>query len=205
MADIKKVNVGGLDYNVKDDTARTNADTALSHEAYVENGNTASQAYAIIGTPINWKGTLYHTKTAVAAGATWVVGTNLTAVPNLGKMISSIKTYVGGDGKLHFTDGTGADTVLPFSGTAVTYHDFTPTISNSVVTNLTVGKQYVLMVQVGTDSGYSVNPCSNYKISPANTAMAGNYKCFLVAFKATSTSATVSWPYVANQTWFESD
>lgn len=90
-------------------------------------------------------------------------------------------------------------------GTTVTYHDFTPTISNSVVTNLTVGKQYVLMVQVGTDSGYSVNPCSNYKISPANTAMAGSWKCFLVAFKATSTSATVSWPYVANQTWFESD
>ena len=118
MADIKKVNVGGLDYNVKDDTARTNATTALSHEAYVENGNTASQAYSIIGTPINWKGTLYHTKTAVAKGATWVVGTNLTAVANLGKMISSIKTYVGGDGKLHFTDGTGADTVLPFSGTS---------------------------------------------------------------------------------------
>ncbi|MBP5325302.1 MAG: hypothetical protein J6Y86_07405 [Pseudobutyrivibrio sp.] len=123
MADIKKVNVGGLDYNVKDDTARTNSSTALTELAYQETGNTASQAYAVIGTPINWKGTLYYLKTPVAAGAVWEVGTNLTLAPNLGKLTSNIKTYVNGSGELVFRDLTGADTVLPFSGTGLEIPD----------------------------------------------------------------------------------
>lgn len=116
MADISVMNVGGTDYNIKDSTSRTNSTKAMSLPAYYETGNTASQAYSIVGTPINWKGTLYYTKTTVAKGATWVVGTNLTAATNLGKLVRNIKTYVGSDSKLHFVDLTGADTALNFSG-----------------------------------------------------------------------------------------
>ena len=118
MADLSLLNIGGSDYNVKDATARTNSIAAQTLTAYRETGNTASQAYSVVGTPINWKGTLYYTKTAVAAGATWAVGTNLVAANNLGKLVSNIKTYVNSDGELVFRDLTGADTVLPFSGTA---------------------------------------------------------------------------------------
>lgn len=116
MADIDVINVGGTDYNVKDATARTDSDAAVTLLAYKETGNTASQAYSVIGTPINWKGTLYYTKTAVAKNATWAVGTNLVAATNLGKLMSNIKTYINGNGELVFRDLTGADTVLPFSG-----------------------------------------------------------------------------------------
>lgn len=117
MADISVMNVGGTDYNIKDSTSRTNSTKAMSLPAYYETGNTASQAYSIVGTPINWKGTLYYTKTTVAKGATWTVGTNLTAATNLGKLVRNIKTYVGSDSKLHFVDLTGADTALNFSVT----------------------------------------------------------------------------------------
>lgn len=115
MADISVMNVGGSDYNIKDKTSRTNSTKAMSLSAYYETGNTASQAYSIVGTPINWKGTLYYTKTTVAKGATWAVGTNLTPATNLGKLVRNIKTYVGRDSKLHFVDLTGADTALNFS------------------------------------------------------------------------------------------
>lgn len=118
MADISVMNVGGSDYNIKDSTSRTNSTKAMSLSAYYETGNTASQAYSIVGTPINWKGTLYYTKTTVAKGATWTVGTNLTAATNLGKLVRNIKTYVGSDSKLHFVDLTGADTALNFSSGA---------------------------------------------------------------------------------------
>lgn len=115
MADLSILNIGGSDYNVKDAISRTNSVNAQNLAAYREDTNTASQAYSVIGTPINWKGTLYYTKTAVAAGATWVEGVNLTAANNLGRLVTNIKTYVNNDGELVFRDLTGADTVLPFN------------------------------------------------------------------------------------------
>ena len=36
-------------------------------------------------------------------------------VKELNTSLLSVTTYVGSDGKLHFTDSTGADSVLPFS------------------------------------------------------------------------------------------
>lgn len=116
MSNIDTINVGGLDYSVEDSEARDIATGAVNVSAYVENGNTASRAYPTIGTPINWKGSLYYTKATITAGSTLSTATNLTAAANLGAMIRNIKTYVGSDSKLHFTDATGADSVLPFSG-----------------------------------------------------------------------------------------
>lgn len=51
---------------------------ALSSIAPVESGATASTNYAS-GALVMWKGKLYKTSAAVATGATWAVGTNLTA------------------------------------------------------------------------------------------------------------------------------
>ena len=115
MSNIDTINVGGLDFSVEDSEARDIATGAVNVSAYVENGNTASRAYPTIGTPINWKGSLYYTKATITAGSTLSTATNLTAAANLGAMIRNIKTYVGTDSKLHFTDATGADSVLPFS------------------------------------------------------------------------------------------
>lgn len=38
------------------------------------------------------------------------------AVDELNDSLKTVKTYVGEDGKLHFVDSEGADSVLPFSG-----------------------------------------------------------------------------------------
>lgn len=39
-----------------------------------------------------------------------------TQINEINNSLSQVKTYVGEDGKLHFVDSAGADTVLPFSG-----------------------------------------------------------------------------------------
>lgn len=114
MSNIDTINVGGLDYSIEDSTARDQATSAVTVSAYVENGNTASRAYPVLGTPVNWKGSLYYTTATIAQGAT-LSASNLTAAANIGQMLTNIKTYVGSDSKLHFTDATGADSVLPFN------------------------------------------------------------------------------------------
>lgn len=121
MSNIDTVNVGGLDYSIEDSTARADATTAITISAYVENGNTASRAYPTVGTPVNWKGSLYYTTATITQGAT-LSSSNLTAAANIGAMLKNIKTYVGSDSKLHFTDATGADTALNFSNTTNIYN-----------------------------------------------------------------------------------
>lgn len=115
MSNIDTVNVGGLDYSIEDTEAREQATSAITVSAYVENGNTASRAYSVVGTPINWKGSLYYTTATIAQGSTLAAGTNLASATNIGQMITNIRTYVGSDSKLHFRDATGADSVLPFN------------------------------------------------------------------------------------------
>jgi len=68
--------VDTLQLNVEDTMDQVEA--ALSSIAPVESGATASTNYAA-GALVMWKGKLYKTSAAVATGATWAVGTNLTA------------------------------------------------------------------------------------------------------------------------------
>ncbi len=165
MADISVMNIGGTSYNVKDSTSRTNSSNAQNLAAYREDGDTASQAFSIVGTPINWKGTLYYTKTAVAKGATWVVGTNLTAATNLGKLMRNIKTYVGGDGKLHFTDLTGADTALNFSsggdGEPFVYRAYAGTAGQGSTVSVSLSSfkngEKICIVACSAGQNYTVN------------------------------------------------
>ena len=115
MSSLDTLNVGGIDFDIEDSTSRVNSTSALNITAYKEDADIASQSYAIVGTPINWKGDLYYTSATIAAGDTLDTEVNLISAINIGKMISNIKVYVGTDEKLHFVDATGADSVLPFS------------------------------------------------------------------------------------------
>lgn len=117
MSNLDTINVGGIDFDIEDSVSRANSTSALNITAYKEDDNTASQAYSIIGTPINWKGDLYYTSATIAAGDTLAIGTNLISATNIGQMLSNIKVYVNDDGELVFRDSTGADSVLPFSST----------------------------------------------------------------------------------------
>jgi hypothetical protein len=180
MADISVMNVGGTDYNIKDSTSRTNSTKAMSLSAYYETGNTASQAYSIVGTPINWKGTLYYTKTTVAKGATWTVGTNLTAATNLGKLVRNIKTYVGSDSKLHFVDLTGADTALNFSASKVykvasvtNYQETTIDISAKVPNYKNLTANNIILGNVHIYMGGSTYYVNSVDIKPTYVASTG--------------------------------
>lgn len=146
MAEIDTLNIGGIDYTIKDSVARSSGVANLI--AYTENGTTASQSFPVKGTPINWKGTLYYTKTAVAKGDTWAVNTNLKLAGNLGRLTRNIDLYVGSDGKLHFTDLTGADTALNFSG-PVNYTVVTQGVYNSGGGDVYSSKKGDLLILTG--------------------------------------------------------
>lgn len=51
-------------------------------------------------------------------------GVDALVVKELNNSLTKVKTYVGDDGKLHFIDSAGADSVLPFSTTG-NYGSFT--------------------------------------------------------------------------------
>ena len=57
---------------------------------------------------------------------------------------SNIKTYVGSDGKLHFKDASGADTVLNFSSSVFGTHTFTKGEVLEIDTGLSKIKHFVL-------------------------------------------------------------
>lgn len=53
------------------------------------------------------------------------IAASAKAVSSLSSDLGKVNTYVGSDGKLHFTNSAGADTVLPFkSASDVKYKDF---------------------------------------------------------------------------------
>lgn len=83
MSNLDTINVGGIDYDIEDSDARSKATSAVNITAYIENGDEASRAYSVVGTPINWKGSLYYTSATIAEGATFAIGTNLIAAVNI--------------------------------------------------------------------------------------------------------------------------
>lgn len=57
------------------------------------------------------------------------------AVKGLNESLQTVRTYVGSDGKLHFVDASGADSVLPFSSVKEINGSFT--LDTGTTTNLT--------------------------------------------------------------------
>ena len=85
-------------------------------------------------------------------------------VDEINSNISGIRTYVGADGKLHFTDAGGADTALPFN--------------NAVkIINLGTGTSFNVSSQKGyqkfTKDNFFVIPESFGNFSIADTQMGG--------------------------------
>ena len=85
---------GGLFGNNTVDTLQISVDNMLASIAPVETGPTASTAYAS-GALLVWGGKLYKTSAAVAAGAAWAVGTNLTAT-TLAQELAAMAAQVAG-------------------------------------------------------------------------------------------------------------
>lgn len=85
---------GGLFGNNTVDPLQISVDNMLASIAPVENGPTASAAYAS-GALIVWCGRLYKTSAAIASGAAFVVGTNLTAT-TLAQELAAMAAQVAG-------------------------------------------------------------------------------------------------------------
>lgn len=188
MSNLDTINVGGINYDIEDATARPNAASALTITAYKEDDDTASQAYSVIGTPINWNGVLYYTSATIAAGDTLAEGTNLTAATNIGKMLSNIKTYVGSDSKLHFRDATGADSVLPFSSTQTVR--FTLSSQGSLYSQDHSGNG-----TIGSDGTITFNNVVSYTIVSGSVAVTAGSTAGTYTFKVNVSY----WGYVENK------
>ena len=89
-----RLTAGGLYGDNTVDTLQLTVDQALESIAPVETGPTASTAYAQ-GALLVWGGKLYKTSAAVAAGAAWAVGTNLTAT-TLAQELAAMAAQVAG-------------------------------------------------------------------------------------------------------------
>lgn len=151
MSNLDTINVGGIDYDIADAVSRAGSESALTITAYREDGDTASQSYSVVGMPINWKGVLYYTSATIAQGDAFAVGTNLVAATNIGEYLvtrtNRIRAYVGNDSKLHFTDATGADSVLPFNSGPVNSN--WTRISSSSATTISEDGSYLIAITDG--------------------------------------------------------
>ena len=73
---------------------------------------------------------------------------NLSSLFSLNK----IRTYVGSDGKLHFTDASGADTVLPFSKSTIDllYQNNNTTLAPGTIITTDMTKYDFALMQINT-------------------------------------------------------
>lgn len=83
---------------------------------------------------------LLTTKEQLSANTAAGKSVDALVVKELNNKLAQVRTYVGADGKLHSVDGNGADTVLPFKGSAPT--------SPVIIENVDV-KQYLAIKTYG--------------------------------------------------------
>lgn len=91
----------------------------------------------------------------VDAAARAQASVNAEDITELNQKINKVKTYVGSDGKLHFTDASGADSVLPFSsGLSKAYSSTSKTSSKSYT--ITADGTYTI-IAVGSKTWMTVD------------------------------------------------
>ena len=100
---------------------------------------------------------------------------------NTNTNISKIKTYVGSDGKLHFVDSEGADTIIPFKKGIVPM-TFSKTEAYSTTDTTYFGESYV----------YSIDNFKSMTISVTNVQTAYNFSVTVSGKKADGTSKTLA-------------
>ena len=140
---IDTINVGGIDFEIKDKEARKAIDDARVVGDYDrEKPNQAALAWPgletrpanvfdndyAVGGLFTWasyncetqnaqwypRGMMMRATQAVHRYQSIIPGVNCEPISLL-DLVNNVRVYVGADGKLHFVDATGADTVLPFS------------------------------------------------------------------------------------------
>lgn len=73
----------------------------------------------------------------------------------LNNSLTKVKTYVGSDGKLHFTDASGADSVLPFSNIKIVNGTFRASNAETTYTiNVGFKPKYAFFYLYYGESGY---------------------------------------------------
>ena len=101
---------------------------------------------------------------------------------------SKIKTYVGSDGKLHFVNKAGADTVLNFSGA-----------KNLLNIELAV---YTMAASAYYGNMYnSIIPCEQYKKIKIRTVEDGSLTLYLYGGNGNSQNIKLLYTHSLNQTY----
>lgn len=122
------------------------------------------------------------------------IAASSVAVKTLNDRLKTVKTYVGADGKLHFVDSEGADSVLPFSNvknrTYKCRHYYASNVSGTASDTLTLTMSgsgtFVCMVQTQSDYGAGTHTCqatiNNVAVNCPQIGQTSNYntKAFLV-------------------------
>lgn len=130
-----------------------------------------------------------NTESGKAAGA--------LAVKELNESLGNVRTYVGSDGKLHFVDASGADSVLPFSSS----------IKEIIVLNGYGGASWSTLANIKNNyfvtvaNNTTVNNNSEY-FNMTNSTLAVKKACDILKF---DNNGITEKTYSANETVFTVD
>ena len=130
-----------------------------------------------------------------ANSTTQAASTNLTN--QLYQNLSNVNVYVGDDGDLHFVNGSGADTVIPFSKSSVKIYDIK--VDTDPATNVGGGT-----INIKNDfPNYASMTSSNFKIGITSNACGvnngNNYHSYVrTSLSYNSSSGVLTW-----NTWCE--
>jgi len=178
--------------------SRINTETNLleTNFGHVETNTTASKSYSV-GETLVLNGQMYKVTAAIAQGATLTVGTNI-AVHSVSTINSNINLYVGTDKKLHFVNGSGADSALPFNPGAdfdghyysgwQSYQCLSQTITFGVPD--TTHKNYVVTFTYAASASFSVSGCTTVEKMQYNYTVGSNtvYVCTFIITDVTAST-----------------
>ena len=112
----------------------------------------------------------------------------------LNSEIKTVNVYVGSDGKLHFTNSGGADTVLPFSPVKNLYIQNVPNTAGSKYTIKNASK-YVLVASFSSTGGYpgdGTDSPDKYSISAGELVATGSGYLFCALYKDVPAGAVIT-------------
>lgn len=107
-------------------------------------------------------------------------GVDALVVKELNNSLTKVKTYVGDDGKLHFIDSAGADSVLPFSTTG-NYGSFTfDSSGNITITTDQEPTEVVALFKSKSSSTYNHQAYYNKNHTSMNVKMSVSGNSFSI-------------------------
>lgn len=176
---------------------RIDAETHLleSNFGIVETTITASKAYAV-GQCLILNGQLYKVIAPISVGSTLIIGTNI-AVHSVSAINKNINVYVGEDKKLHFVNGSGADSALPFKSGAEIVTGSVTTATVGGARNVTVEKvPDIIYLKLGTASTALYAPGIPFGILPGTGYQENYFSHSPSGVSANVTANTLSAPTI---------